>query len=139
MGGQKNQTKTHEWYSFTLISKEMQKAATVGSYFTYIKGKDLKGLGIPRVVEKVEFEGHCWLGSIKWCYHLWENSVISWRVGEVHTYDLAIPLPIRSPKETFMCMNQKTYEDANSIISVNLCFHQSQKGIKKKKHKQETG
>ena len=31
----------------------MQKRATVGSYFTYIKGKDLEGLKIPRVVEKV--------------------------------------------------------------------------------------
>lgn len=48
--------------------------------------------------------------------------IISWKVGEVHTYDLAIPLPIRSPKETLMCMNQKTYEDAHSFISVNLCF-----------------
>ena len=117
----------------------MQKGATVKSYFTYIKDKDPKGLRIPRVVEKVEFEGHFWLGSIKWCYHLWENSAISWKVGELHTYDLAIPLPIRSSKETFMCMNQKTYEDADSIISVNLCFHQSQKGILKKKHKQEIG
>lgn len=36
----------------------MQKGATVKSYFTYIKDKDPKGLRIPRVVEKVEFEGH---------------------------------------------------------------------------------
>lgn len=98
MGGEKKKATTHEWYSFTLISKEMQKGAAVGSYFTYIKGKDLAGLKIPRVVEKVVW-GTLLTGVNKMVLSPLRKFSASWKAGEVHTYDLAIPLPIRSPKE----------------------------------------
>ena len=53
MGGEKKKATNQQIYSFSKIYNEMQKGAAVGSYFTYIKCKDLAGLKIPRVVEKV--------------------------------------------------------------------------------------